>query len=156
MKLPLALAGLALLCLPAYARLGETESQLVARFGNPDQDHTTGQFGQYQELDFQKTGFTISIVLLNGHSAKEIYRKTTGDPITEEEQRNLLFINSGKQRWIETTPPGDAKFAWLRDDASVAIRTDVGGSQFIFESTEYLAAEAAAYKKAHYSSTIGF
>jgi len=142
-----------LFSLTAYARLGETEDQLVARFGQSSLK-TNGPLGPY--FEFTKTGFVIKISLVNNHSGWEIYEKNTGDAITNEEQKQLLEINSLDKKWALTSPSNAADKTWMKEDGSTAIRSDMGSSKIEFKSKECIDAEAAGYKKAHYSSTEGF
>ena len=157
---------------PAWARLGETEAQLIARYGDViGKDHIAAGVGQVavavDRLHFKKSGFDISVALFNGVSAKEEIANKQGDMLTDQEIKTLLDANAQGHTWKGVTGPNGFPLwpqdngmvvnangkMWQRDDAAVAI-ADGGG--FTIKSKELIDAEIAAYKAAHVHSLEGF
>jgi hypothetical protein len=141
---------------PAWARLGETGDQIVARYGQP-----LSQVNQKAEgtrialifLTFQKNGFEIRVSLSDGISGAESFRKINGDELSTVEIRTLLGLNSQGMEW-EAPQTTDGKTRWMRDDSSMA--TETGGRVFYVESKDLIMKEAAAKNMKGTPSLQGF
>ena len=109
----------------AHARLGETEAQLLARFGKPvmSSKHSVAAQGRMWELGpshtFRQDDWNITCDLVDGRCARIAYGKR-GD-WTEEQIQLVLGSNSQGVKWTETTK-GDRKLArtWKRADGGEA------------------------------------
>jgi hypothetical protein len=77
--------------LPAFARLGETEAQSVARYGEAI---AIADAGPARSLEFVKDDFIIVVNTLNGKSVCEAY-KNKNHPLTESEITEILTKNGG-------------------------------------------------------------
>lgn len=77
--------------LSAHARVGETEKEITARYGR-------GQVAQTQRLagaktfEYDKNGFYVEVVILDGKSVLEIYAHKSGT--TDDVIKELLKVNS--------------------------------------------------------------
>lgn len=123
--------GLVLLVLlaasPASARLGETEAQLKARFGEPTMrgQHRISAQGKLRELGyllyFRQEDWSITCTVVDGRCMKISYSKR-GD-WTEEQIRTVLNSNTQSAAWKEVTRPSVATFRrdWRRSDGSSAV-----------------------------------
>jgi len=154
---------LALLCIfvlvvtaTAQARLGESDAQLVQRFGKPF-------FHQHlswcDKETFSVNGFSIDVILLSGQSVGETYRISKGT-FTEEQIYDLLQDNSQGYQWDEVAKsaiPQDLfhsiKQMWQRPNGSTAKLT---GNAFEFRSIYLIMAESAANKPPPAPTTAGF
>ena len=131
---------------PAWARLGETEDALVARYGPPlsefDQKGEEGKIPMVK-LTFQKNGFEIEASVAGGLSVQETFKKVNGDVLTTEEARYLLNANAQGFGWEAPQTTGEVK-RWTRDDGAVAKL--VGGRMFYIMTKELIDAETTAKK----------
>lgn len=158
MKIALPALLFVLLCTaPAWARLGETGDQIVARYGQPlsqSDQKAEGKKIALTILVFQKNGFEIQVSLLDGVSDQESFRKLNGDVFALTEARALLALNSQGLGW-EQPADGDGVKTWTRDDASTAVLTD-GGRTLTITAKDLLDKEDAARKAETTPSLDGF
>jgi hypothetical protein len=111
----------------AEARLGETETELIERFGEPDgrSKHIVMAQGKILELGpslhFRQDDWSISCDMVDGRCMRISYHKP-GD-WTEDQVQLVLNSNSQGAKWTETTKPMIAKLQrdWKRADASKAV-----------------------------------
>ena len=156
----IALTGLCFLLMlnaPAWARLGETGDQIVARYGQPLSQIDQKALGKKVALTvliFQKNGYEIQVSLSDGVSDEESYRKLNGDVISLAEARTLLTINAQGFGWEEPTDGNGVKI-WTRDDAATAILSD-GGHSLTIASKDLIDKENAAKKAETTPSLDGF
>lgn len=109
----------------AFARVGETEPELVKRFGSPvvrsiDQIGAEGRMWTIgPQLTFKKDDWTIVCVLVDGRVGKESYGKR--GQWTEDHLKTVLNANSQGAKWEETGRAGK-KLAreWRRSDGATA------------------------------------
>jgi hypothetical protein len=141
---------------PAFARLGESGDEIVARYGQP-----LSQIDQKAEgaklaltfLTFQKSGFEVDVTLSGGTSVSESFRKINGEALTIAEVRTLLNSNTQGFGWEAPLVVEDQK-KWTRDDGAVATLT--GGRILNLASKELLAEKSEAKKLEHQPSLEGF
>jgi hypothetical protein len=86
-----------LIALPAVARLGDTEAQVLIRYGQP-QTRRTNDMGL--QMVFQHSNLCVVVMFMDGHSVREF---VTNTPQNKEipnrmELRNTL---SGVTKWVE-------------------------------------------------------
>jgi hypothetical protein len=141
----------------AWARLGETESAVIGRYGKPSvKMHRV--WGD--EERFSMNGFSIAVTFIKGVSVGEAFR-TSGAAITDEQVSDLLSANSQGYSWEETPRneiPKDifhpVRQMWTRPNGSTAVLTD---SSFEVKSIYLIfAQEDAAKQKPAAPSTQGF
>ena len=116
----------------AQARLGETEAQMIARFGQPTYRNQHSTFAQGKvwhmgpSLSFRQDDWSIACDLVDGRCVKLQYGKT--GEWTEEQFQMVLAYNSQGVKWTETSKPGLKRYqrTWKRVDGAEAIWT--GGS----------------------------
>lgn len=111
---------IALFCLAglgcsSYARVGETDQEIKARFGEGRPSDFQRQAGA-QTLKFTKDNFQIEVVLHNGHSIMEIYRRLdVSGEMPKMDVKNILDgykaqkrtwrYDSEDNRWISSAKP---------------------------------------------------
>lgn len=122
----------------AFGRVGETESELVARYGavtnrQPARKAVQGRMNIYGErLGFSFEFWTVSAVIVAGR-CEEITYTLTGK-WTDPHFRRLLEINGGWSEWTEQkTRNPDNHRAWQRRDQAKA---DWGLSGFTVSAAE--------------------
>ncbi len=111
---------------PATARLGETEHQLIERFGNVTarQQHKIFAQGKFIDLgprlSFREGDWRIACDLVDGKCVRITYSKP-GD-WTEDQVQLVLNNNAQGAKWSEITKPGAGKMLrdWKRSDGSHA------------------------------------
>lgn len=132
----------------AHARLGESEKELITRFGEPvaRSKHSVHAQGKTQELGptlfFRQGDWRIKCDLIEGRCHRISYVKP--GVWIEEQIQLVLGTNSQGTAWTETGKPDAAKFkrTWLRADASTAEWSKVSGMTIVWD--EYNKAKAAA------------
>jgi hypothetical protein len=140
----------------AWARMGETESQIVQRYGKP---FLRQHFTWCDKDNFNVQGFSVVVTLLNGVSVGELYHITVGN-LTETQIVELLDANCEGFSWDEV-PPGkipkdihyQIKQMWVRPNGSTAVSL---GYSIEFKSINLMFAEANANKPPPAASTAGF
>jgi hypothetical protein len=118
----------------AHARLGETEAEMIARFGPPAHrgQHTAHAQGKNWDLgpslSFKQDDWNIGCDLIDGRCVRVSYQKR--GEWTEEQTQLVLSYNSQGGKWTETTKsPSMKKLArsWRRSDGATAGWTSTGG-----------------------------
>ena len=137
----LLLLGLA--TLSARARLGETEDQIVSRFGTPsDAPKFEDDLPGVAYKLFSKQNFTIYIGLLDGKSAYERYQTDGG--VTDALIRQLLDIESQGHTWGRPQKWSVWNSGRIRDDGAISY---TWRWSFIAESKDYADLESAHRKE---------
>ncbi|MEO6506941.1 MAG: hypothetical protein ABIO87_04075 [Chthoniobacterales bacterium] len=95
------LAGVLFLTETAQGRIGERESQIQARFGNPVTVLATAAGESGVTKCYGSDNFSIAITFLHGKSVREIVTKKDNSKITEAEINALLEANAGDSSWNE-------------------------------------------------------
>jgi hypothetical protein len=92
------LAGI--LASPAFARLGETREQVLARYGKPTE---TADLGKIESLHFKKGAFTIFVEMLKetDRAVQIYYWKDT--PFAPAQVAELLSRNAEGQLWDQSS-----------------------------------------------------
>jgi hypothetical protein len=117
----------AILASDASARLGETEAELVRRFGAPvsrASERITAQ-GKFHEigtgLRFRDGDWTIESTIIDGRCAREAYTKV--GEWTEDQFTTVLNSNAQGGKWTRTSKDSMKKAVreWRRDDGATAV-----------------------------------
>jgi len=117
----------AILASDASARLGETEAELVRRFGAPvsrasERIAAQGKFHEIGTLlRFRDGDWRIESAIIEGRSARETYNKV--GEWTEEQFVTVLASNAQGGRWTLTSKDSMKKAVreWRRDDGATAV-----------------------------------
>lgn len=143
--------------LVASARLGETEAQLVARFGEPVMRSMHNIIAQGKiiplgpRLYFREGDWSIDRDLVDSRCLRISYHKP-GD-WTEEQIRTVLSANDQGSQWVEQSKSQIAKLQrnWRRTDSSTA---EWGkGTGMTLTWVAYLTAKAKAEERARIESS---
>lgn len=120
MTLRLALSFLLLIGLaqPAFARLGETEAELIARYGEPKRPHQADP--QIVELSFVSEGWIIKAQIFEGKCQYISYLKSPYHEGFEEARDKLLEANAQGSAWSLKKLPGvllsPVRYRYERED----------------------------------------
>ena len=147
---------IAILTGSAWARLGETEDQLVARYGQElikNKLQLRGSPVTIDAIQFIKGGFGVQVSLFNGISAEEEIHKPHNEPILDEEVKILLDANAQGHVWTEDTAKTDIPRKWHRDDGATA---ELYLESFDVKSKNLIDAKTAAHDAANVTSLQGF
>jgi hypothetical protein len=87
----------AILCSPAWARIGETEAQITTRYGQSIGDIPTEFFGPVR--GFATPEFVVGVKLVNGASAMEMISKNDQAEMTPQEIEALLKKHGADAQW---------------------------------------------------------
>jgi hypothetical protein len=104
------LLGVLAVAAPAYARVGETEARIGARYGASIGDVPTEAFGTMR--GFALPGFVVGVKLVGGQSVMEMISRNDRAAMPTGEIEGLLDELGGRAGWI-----ADASFAqpgWRR------------------------------------------
>jgi len=110
----------------AWARLGETEAELIARFGQPTfrDKHSTYVQGKVWELgprlSFKQDDWSIVSEMVDGRAATESYTKV--GEWTDAQILAVLAANAQGATWTLTSKPGSSAYLreWKRTDGATA------------------------------------
>ncbi|MEP6672786.1 MAG: hypothetical protein ABJF10_26715 [Chthoniobacter sp.] len=136
MKLLAPLLALAVFASSAWGCLGDTEAELVQRYGKQTKTGTSHLPG-VSIRGYMYKGFLIVVGVLNGKSSFEMYTKKDGTKMNGAEVGALMTANSKGQTWGEDkgTTPDDAK--WVLADGTVfAEWAKVQGSRLTVMTSE--------------------
>jgi hypothetical protein len=120
--------SLVLLAAPllVFAHLGDTEQQLVTRFGPPlsrgrDIAISQGKFIEFgSKLAFKEGEWTIECIVIDGRCARTTYSKP--GEWSEDQLTAVLASNSQGERWTDNSKEMVRKLArdWRRSDGATA------------------------------------
>jgi hypothetical protein len=135
----------------AFARLGETEEQLIARFGQPGLRAKEMIFAQGKnrefgvKLGFRQDDWTIECAIIDGRSSRESYQKR--GEWTDDHMRTVLNANGQGSKWTEISKPDVRKYLreWRREDGGTAVWRTTG---MTVEHPAYARARGLAEAKA--------
>ena len=121
--------SLAALPLSLFGRLGETQQELIARFGQPvstgnEITITQGKFITFgSKITFRQGDWSIDCVLIEGRCARVVYFKK--GEWTEDQFRTVLTSNSQGEQWTDVSNEiiRKLKRKWHRGDGASAIWT---------------------------------
>jgi hypothetical protein len=112
----------AVLSIPAYARLGETEAECIRRYGDP-----IGRKDSSKLVIFSKNGLLITVQFHKGRADYISYRKHREYPdpywFSETEISTLLKANGRGQKWEMTQSPRENGNHWVTEDRSLSAIT---------------------------------
>jgi len=100
MKTPvLVVAFMATLTCLAFARIGETESEIVKRYGKPIVSRLSEDGLPQRVYSFK--GLVITVEFFNDKSSVEYYVKSSGNTFSFKEAETLLDANNGGKKWFQ-------------------------------------------------------
>ena len=145
---------LLLLTLPARARLGETEDQSIARYGQPISVKDVDGENDYRTLEFRKNGYFIMAYFLNGKCALLGLNKDDKSEFSDNEIQALLDDNSEGHAWAKNDTNSTNR-EWDRDDGALAQYYIFKDSLFIC-TKNYIIAENIRKKAVEDKKLQGF
>jgi hypothetical protein len=98
----------------SFARVGENEQQVEARYGKPGKD--LGTKGSVHQLGYVSGGFMILVDFVNGVSQREGFANPDSSPLSDDAIIQILRMNSPEGvNWRQRQgPTGDR--LWRRSD----------------------------------------
>jgi hypothetical protein len=135
-----------------HARLGESEAEMIVRFGQPlmRSKHATMAQGTFwdigQSLSFKLDDWSIGCDLVEGRCARIHYRKT--ESWTPEHVEFVLGSNAQGAVWTETSHPNQREIlrTWKRADGAEAQWSSIKGMRVT--APAYLRVKEAVQAKA--------
>jgi hypothetical protein len=124
----------------AQARIGETEAEIKARYGDPVGLLPSSVQGSLTK-HYLSGGFSIAVTYVNGRSARETLAKADNSKITEKEIRLLLNANAGGYSWnlqqldSQKNAPADL-LIWRTDDQQSRVAFYDSRAQAFFVTTQ--------------------
>ena len=113
--------------LPAHCRIGESLTELTARFGQGKKDNGTIRMAGHDQYYFEKNGTGIECVMENDKCVMEIFHNL-GPKITDHDIRELLKSEEDGHTWGFSP----AKKRWLRSDNKLQAYRQAGHDDFLF------------------------
>lgn len=83
----------------AFARIGETEQQIEARYGKAT--HTLSKGNEPLQKLYRSSGLDIGVTYIDGVSQIESFRKEDQSALSKNEIALLLEANAAGSKWIE-------------------------------------------------------
>jgi len=100
-----------------FARVGDTEKEVEARYGKPGKD--MGTKSNVHQMGYMAGGFMILVDFVNGVSQREGFANPDTTPLTNDAIYEILRMNSQEGTiWQQGQVPGEDK-AWQRSDGKV-------------------------------------
>lgn len=129
-----------LLVATAQARIGETEAEIRARYGDPIGILPSNVRGSLTN-HYLSGGFSIAVTYVDGRSAREMLVKGDKSKITDKEIRLLLDANSGGNSWnaqqLDSQKDAPAGLlVWRTDDQSSRVAFYDSRAQAFFVTTQ--------------------
>ena len=120
-----------------FARIGETEQECAARYGEPIKKLPN------DSLLYQKADLNIFITFFNGKADAIAYRKIAKDQqLSENEVEILLNGNSDGVRWQEREGTSVDR-EWVTENGELLATYDSGDHLLMVGTKDYLAREEA-------------
>jgi len=98
----------------AFARIGEDEQQIKARYGEPGKD--LGTHGEIHEVGYVSGGFLILVDFVNGISQREGFTKPDTSPLTDQNIKDILAMNAAEGTTWQEAPGKAGDKSWYRSD----------------------------------------
>ena len=126
----------------ASARIGETEAQILARYGPSIGDIPTQTFGKVR--GFMQVGHVVGVAFVNGVSEMEMFSKNNQSEITPAEIEKLLKSNGvGEWKAEETGKPNWKR--WRREDGALVALYDTNRHFLYINSKKFFDAQRAKF-----------
>ena len=122
----------------ASARIGETEAQVVARYGPSIGDIPTQAFGKVR--GFMQVGHVVGVAFVNGVSEMEMFSKNDQSEMTPGEIEKFLKANGPGEWKVEETGKPNWK-RWRRDDAALVALYDITRHFLYINSKKFFEAQ---------------
>ena len=124
-----AAASLALAA-PGFARIGEDEKQIEARYGKAGKD--LGSHGEVHQVGYIANGFMILVDYVNGISQREGFTKPDTSPLTEQNIKDILAMSEAEgTTWVEAAASNGDKSCDRSDNKVKAILPAMGKFLFV-------------------------
>jgi hypothetical protein len=109
----------------ALARLGETEAEIEARYGN---GHPGGpRFPNTTQMKYRKDGYEIVVHYLDGKSVMEQFKQTSKE-MTDKEIAEFIKTFSAGVSW--TYSPREK--TWYHDKRKISAHREIGHSDWLW------------------------
>ena len=123
------------------ARLGETETQIQTRYGNPIALLPTRAGDPGLTKCYSSAGFIISVTYVKGGSVREIFTKTNKSKLTEAEIQSTLKANVASSPWkaeelVSTNAPIVGIEKWRTTDRSQRVAFYDSQTRALFITTQ--------------------
>ena len=100
-----------------FARVGENETEVEARYGKPGKD--MGTQDNVHQVGYMAQGFMILVDFVNGVSQREGFANPDTSPLSNEAIEQILKLNTPEgEKWRQGQAPSGEK-AWRRNDEKV-------------------------------------
>jgi hypothetical protein len=119
-----------ILATTGFARVGDDEKQIEARYGQAGKD--LGQRGEIHEVGYVWEPFLVVVSYVNGVSQREGFTKPDTSPMTDQNIKDILAASAAEgTTWQEGQAQGGDKM-WSRSDKkAVAIFPSMGKFLFV-------------------------
>jgi hypothetical protein len=141
MKITFLALALVLCAHELQASLGETEAQLVKRYGKV-QGSFISDTGQFTTEEFEYGSYHVSVTLLQGASNREIFTRTDKKAISDMEMRSMLDANTLGSKW-EQKDDNEHITVWVLASRQAFAAYYKETSSFIIKTSDMLAFEEA-------------
>jgi hypothetical protein len=119
----------------AFAKIGETEGAISARYGQSLGDIPTAAFGKVR--GFQSSGYVIGVKFVNGVSVMEMFSKTNQSDMSAAEIDKLLKIDREGAWKAELMTGRPAWRRWRQEDAGLVALYDAARHFLYINSKQF-------------------
>ena len=113
-----------------FARIGEDEKQIEARYGAAGKDF--GNHGEVHEVGYVWNGFMVLVDYVNGISQREGFTKPDTSPLGDQNIKDILVVSTADgTTWQESQSKTGDKMWSRSDNKVVAIFPSMGKFLFV-------------------------
>ena len=118
----------------AFARIGEDEKQIEARYGKAGKD--LGNHGSVHEVGYISGGFMILVDFVNGVSQREGFAKSDTSVLTDQDTKSILTLSAPEGTTWEAGPAKGGDKSWSRSDhKAIAVLPAQGTFLFVQDAS---------------------
>jgi len=119
----------------ASARIGETEDEISARYGQSIGDISTEAFGKVR--GFMSMNYVVAVKLIDGRSQMEMFSKNNQSDLSAIEIEKLLRENGGGEWKAELITGKPVWRRWRREDGALVALYDAGRHFLYINSKQF-------------------
>jgi hypothetical protein len=107
--------------IPVHANLGETVTQVVARYGHPTGYSEAGAKTPFGTILFRAGGYELVIFLLNNQEVGARISKLNKSAFTDAEKQTIMGADTNGSAWTPVASDDPSTLEWSRADQATVM-----------------------------------